>query len=116
MSFDADAASALDKHAVGLRTSLRTLKSKIATLVAYLKAVKANDVEVDHALLRKVAKLTHELSAIDATTFGRSFENEVTDAMVVTYLAAVTKASHALAEVSEKYTLVFGDKLTRRGY
>lgn len=84
--------------------------------MAYLKAARANEVEVDYALLRRVAKLSHELSAIDAETIGQSFENELTDAMVVTYLAAVTKVSHALSDISEKYTYAFGDKLSRWGH
>ena len=100
---------------MGLRTSLRTLGDRVANVVAYLNAVQAGRIPVDYGMLRRVGKLSHELSAIDSRSFDPSFENEMTDAMMITYLAAATKTSHALTSVSDKYTLAFGDRVGRRG-
>ncbi|KAH8092348.1 hypothetical protein JL720_5317 [Aureococcus anophagefferens] len=86
-----DGESALDTHVEAVDTSLRTLGSRVAVLVDYLRAVAGGKAEPDFALLRQVSGLCDTLPTGGAPDQTRDLMRDYNDALMVSYLASVTK-------------------------
>ncbi|KAK7239607.1 alpha,alpha-trehalase [Aureococcus anophagefferens] len=101
-----DGESALDTHVEAVDTSLRTLGSRVAVLVDYLRAVAGGKAEPDFALLRQVSGLCDTLPTGGAPDQTRDLMRDYNDALMVSYLASVTKNANAVNDLSEKFMLI----------
>jgi len=112
-----DGVSTLEVQNQTVITSLRTLESKIDALVRSLKSMQeqggASDGE-QHTLLRKAAKILQQLPAIDSSKFQSSFDNELKDCLMLSYLAAATKTTSSLTDLNDIYSTVFPSVERRR--
>lgn len=94
-----------------LLSSINTLNKKVQCIVRYLEGVKAGTIPVDPVLLRKAAKICNMLPTVDSSEFEHTFNSEISDALMTSYLSAVTKTLHSMNEVTDSYVSLFA----RRG-
>ena len=91
-------------------TSLRTLEEKIDVLVTALQTIQQHGGPVepkDYEILRRAAKICQQLPAIDSRNFEASFNNEIADCMMVSYLGASTKTIASLGELADLFNQVY---------
>ena len=87
---------------------------RVAIVKKYLELIKENKLPRDTKLLRQIANLASRLPAVDSPKFSGDFANELNETWMITYLAAMTKGSHLLNELVDKYNVTY-DKRGRRG-
>jgi hypothetical protein len=102
--------SALEVQNQSTLTSLRILDCKVEGVVAALQAMKDGTVPVDHALLRRAAKICQALPPVDSSTFDKDFADEMTNSLVISYLSAATRTVGQLNEVTDLYSSSYGEK------
>jgi len=105
--------SLLTAHLMGVHNALSMLNIRVKIIVKFLEAVKAGKIPADHGLLRRVGSLINQLPSADTPGFKRDFINEYNDALVITYLAAITKGANNTNELIDKFNVTF-DKSSRR--
>eukprot|EP01034_Spumella_vulgaris_P025559 gene25558-32030_t len=98
-----------------LLSSLNTLGKKVDVIVNYLEGVQSGRFIADQNLIRKAAKICQMLPAIDSDQFAQKFSEEINDALMVTYLSAVTRTLHNMSTTSDHYTSLYGEKRGREG-
>jgi hypothetical protein len=111
----------LDEHLDSLESSVRAINLRISILCEYLAKVERGEDDADAVLLRSIDGLVIQLPLVLASlederassttdsdaerTPLREIENEYGDAMLLTYLAAVTKTARAVHVYSEKFRI-----------
>jgi len=84
-----------------LSSSLQSLNSCISTLLEFLRRTKSGKIPPNSKLLRQIHGLLSQLPILSSP------EKEIThgynDALIITFLAAVSKTAKALQEYSEKF-------------
>jgi len=105
--------SQLTAHLLGVHNAIQMLSMRIKTLLTYLEAAKSGKAPKDYGLMRKIASLCNQLPAIDTDTFKGDFLNEYNDALLITYLATITKGNSATNELIDKFNATY-EKHTRR--
>jgi len=102
-------------HAGTLQQSIKMLHVRISVVKNYLEAVKAGKLPVDQGLLRDVNAVCQQLPAIESGEFNEAFFTEYNDALLLTYMAAITKASSATNEMLEKFNATQDRSFRKRG-
>jgi len=102
-------------HAETLHQSIKMLHIRISVLRQYLESVKANKLPADQNLLRDINAVCQQLPAIDSGEFNEAFFTEYNDALLLTYMAAITKASSATNEMLEKFNSTQDRQFRKRG-
>jgi COP9 signalosome complex subunit 6 len=102
-------------HATTLHQSIKMLHVRISVLKQYLEAVKAGKFPADQSLLRDINSVCQQLPAIDSGEFNEAFFTEYNDALLLTYMAAITKASSATNEMLEKFNATQDRQFRKRG-
>jgi len=108
--------SSLSGHLNHTHNAISMLNMRIKILVNFLEATKAGKIPKDHALLRRISMLTSQLPAIDTAAFRREFINEYNDALLITYLATVTKGASGINDLLDKFSIVNDRQSRRRGF
>jgi len=108
--------SSLSGHLMHTHNAISMLNMRIKILVNFLEAAKAGKIPKDHALLRRISMLTSQLPAIDNDAFRHEFINEYNDALLVTYLATVTKGASGINELLDKFSIINDRQSRRRGF
>jgi len=106
--------SQLTSHLVNMHSSIKMLTERIGFIAAYLENVKAGALPPDQTVLRSIGALMQQLPAIDSARFSGDFADEHNDALLLTYLSALTKTSAALAQLTEKFNVAFDRSASRR--
>jgi len=107
--------SSLTAHLMGVHNAIKMLSMRIKIIVQFLQATKDGQVPKDHGLLRQIASLCNQLPAIDSNTFNQDFLTEYNDALLVTYLASITKGSSQINELVDKFNTAY-DRHSRRHF
>jgi len=108
--------SMLVSHLSSMHNAIKMLYLRIKILVKLLESMKSGKIPPNHSLLRRISSLTNLLPAIDSPAFRQEFLNEYNDALLVTYLAGITKTSSTLNEMIEKFNITFDRHSRRRGF
>mmetsp|Transcript_35672 Transcript_35672/g.65267 ORF Transcript_35672/g.65267 Transcript_35672/m.65267 type:complete len:301 (+) Transcript_35672:24-926(+) len=95
--------STLDLHVTSLESSLRSLAMRADQLIVYLKAVEDKRVPSDQRLLRAAQGVCNQLPAMHKGELEAAFVEDYADTLMVSYLATVTKATHAVGDLTEKF-------------
>jgi len=104
-------------HAETLHQSIKMLHIRITILKLYLEAVKAGKFpDPDQNLLREINAVCQQLPAIESGEFNEAFFTEYNDALLLTYMAAITKASSATNELLEKFNATQDRQFRKRGF
>jgi COP9 signalosome complex subunit 6 len=97
--------SKLTSNVQGLHKAVKTLKERVQVLTNFLRDVELGKVSADQNLLRQIKGICNRLPTMDSTQFEEDFLNEYNDALLVTYLATVTRSSDAMSQVISKFEL-----------
>lgn len=108
--------SSLTSHLMGMHNAISMLNSRIKILLKFLEATKQGQIPKDHGVLRNLACLCNQLPAIDSKEFSQEFITEYNDALLITYLATMTKGSNAINEMIDKFSVVHDRQARRRGF
>lgn len=101
--------SELDAHFHTMKSSIESMNDRIAVLIDYLRRTQSGEIEPDYALLRQVDGLVRRLPLLmtsQRSGLPNEFESEYDNAVVLSYLAAITKTARAVRVVSDKSLLV----------
>jgi len=107
--------SQLAAHAGSLYQSIKMLHVRISILKEYLDDVKTGKLAVDQSVLRALNSICNQLPAIDSNEFNEAFFTEYNDTLLLTYLAAISKASSAQNEMLEKFNTTQDKQFRKRG-
>jgi COP9 signalosome complex subunit 6 len=107
--------SALTSHMTAVHNAITMLNQRIKIVLAYLEAVKAGKVQPDHGLLRRIVSLVNQLPAVDTQQFQQEFINEYNDALMITYLATMTKGANTINDMIDKFNVTY-ERNRRRGF
>jgi len=106
--------SLLTSHLTAIHNSIKMLNLRIKMIVQFLQSNQAK--EGNEAILRQINGLVQQLPAINSDKFKEDFLTEYNDALLVTYLATITRTSHAVNEMVEKFNITFDKHARRRGF
>jgi len=101
------AASTVAPHYGTLKASVTTLNQRLKLVHQYLKDTQANKVKTDHAILRQIKGLVNRLPAAHGADFKSGFISEYNDALLVAYLASITKSIDSVNNVVDKFNVAF---------
>lgn len=110
----ADGDSALAAHLEGVRNAIQMLNLRVKNIQKFLDATVKGQIPKDHHLLRQISAMANMLPAIDSDEFKNEFLMEYNDTILVTYLAAMTKACNMADELNQKFAVSYQEK-ARRG-
>jgi len=102
-------------HCETLHQSIKMLHVRISILRSYLEAVKAGTLPADQSLLRDINSVCQQLPAIESGEFNEAFFTEYNDTLLLTYMAAIAKASSATSEMLEKFNTTQDRAFRKRG-
>jgi len=95
--------SMLAPHLLGVHNAIHMLSMRVKILLQYLESVKSGKAPRDPGLLRRIASLCNQLPAIDSPTFRADFLNEYNDALMIAYLASITKGTSVANDLIDKF-------------
>jgi len=108
--------SNLTAHLLGVHNAISMLNVRVKLLLRYLESVKSGSIPADHGTLRRVASLCNQLPATDTPQFKQDFINEYNDALMITYLASITKGTNGINDLIDKFNITYDRQSRRRGF
>jgi len=105
--------SVVPPHYTTLQKAVVTLNTRVKVVQQYLRDVSSNKIEADQRILRQIKGLCARLPTMNSPNFKDDFLAEYNDALLVTYLAAVTKSTTMANEVVDKFNTAFASQRRR---
>uniref|UniRef100_A0A7S0N1E2 COP9 signalosome complex subunit 6 n=1 Tax=Pyramimonas obovata TaxID=1411642 RepID=A0A7S0N1E2_9CHLO len=106
-------ADQLTSHLTGMYSAIKMLHDRINSITAYLQEVEAGTKPMDHQLARQISSLVRQLPTVDTKQFKQEFLMEYNDALLMVYLASMTKGTAAINDLADKFNTAF-EKHSRR--
>jgi len=91
-----------------LKKAITSLNERLRILLRFLEDVQKGKVKADQKTLRRIKALCQRLPTMDTQSFRDDFFSEYNDALLVTYLASVTKSQSQLSTLVENFNLTAG--------
>jgi len=108
--------SMLTSHLSTIQSAIKMLNSRVKIIARFVKESRDGTIPRDEGLLRSVNALCHLLPTIDTDKFKEDFLTEYNDALLVTYLATITKTTNAINEMIDKFNIAYDRHSRRRGF
>jgi COP9 signalosome complex subunit 6 len=86
-----------------LKNAVGALRARIALLIEYLVAVETGKVEADSDILRNIESVCNRLPVMTNEKFNEDFFSEMSNGMMMTYLASMTKAAAKVNSMLDIY-------------
>jgi len=102
--------STVTPHYSTLQQAVTTLNQRLKVVQQFLKDTQSNKIKADHAILRQIKGMCNRLPAANALDFKENFVSEYNDALLVAYLATITKSASIVNEVVDKFNLAFAQR------
>ncbi|RLN96776.1 hypothetical protein BBJ28_00011045 [Nothophytophthora sp. Chile5] len=96
--------SALHPYLGNVRDAVKMLDRQVDVLVRFLQAMKNGEAPMDHNLLRHISSICNQLPAMKSQHFDGAFTQEYNDALLVAYLATLTKGATNANTVIDRFT------------
>lgn len=87
--------------------AVEMLHQRIALLFRFLDAHQSGKIQAPQTILREVKSICNRLPTMDHASFKTDFVDEYNDALLVTYLASLTKGTHQVNELIDRMTIAF---------
>jgi len=112
-----DGASGLDLHLDSVTSSVESMRTRIATLLDFLRKTHSKEIPVNYNLLRQVDGLLRQLPVLADDNLTTEFDNEYDDMMTLAFLASVAKTAKVVQGYSDKFKHVqdFSNSKVMRG-
>ncbi|KAI9092192.1 maintenance of mitochondrial structure and function-domain-containing protein [Phlyctochytrium arcticum] len=98
--------STLTAALVGQKNAIKMLHSRVQIICHYVNDVRSGSLPMDHNVMRQISSLTSRLPTIESPDFGKEVLMDFTDVLLMSYLASITRGTHSVAEVSEKFNII----------
>jgi len=108
--------SMLTSHLSTLQSAIKMLNMRVKIITKFVKESRDGNIPRDEGLLRSVNALCHLLPTIDTDKFKEDFLTEYNDALLVTYLATITKTTNAINEMIDKFNIAYDRNSARRRF
>jgi len=108
--------SMLTSHLSTLQSAIKMLNMRVKIITQFVHETKNGTIPRDEGLLRSINALCHLLPTIDTDKFKEDFLTEYNDALLVTYLATITKTTNAINEMIDKFNIAYDRQTRRRGF
>lgn len=102
---EAEGAGILTSHLEGLRGGLKKLNQRNGAILKYLSASEQGKIPKDLGTLRQIFSVCNQFPASDTSAFKKEFINEYNDALLVTYMGALTKATSQTNDMIDKFSI-----------
>lgn len=97
------------------RSAMEMMRERIVIIRNYLQAVETGEIPRNHQILREIAGLCSRLPIGSDSTAGTKFLKNTNDALLISYMAMMTKGFNAMSEMLEKFPVVHDRGASRRG-
>ncbi|KAG0216454.1 maintenance of mitochondrial structure and function-domain-containing protein [Mortierella sp. GBAus27b] len=97
--------SSLIAHLSGQQNAIKMLDTRIKLLHEYLQDSIQGRVPKDHDLERQISSLCNRLPTISGQAFEEEFMTEYNDVLLTSYLATITKGTHIMSEMVDKFNV-----------
>ena len=97
------ALSAVHPYLGNVRDAVKMLDRQIDVLLCFLQAIKSGEAPMDHNLLRHISSICNQLPAMPSEHFDAAFTLEFNDALLVSYLATLTKGTTNVNTVVDRF-------------
>jgi COP9 signalosome complex subunit 6 len=91
-----------------LKKAITSLNERLRILHKFLEDVQKGKVKADQKTLRRIKALCQRLPTMDTPSFRDDFFSEYNDALLVTYLASITKSQSSLNSLVENFNMTAG--------
>jgi len=91
-----------------LKKSMASLSERLKFLYRFLEDVQKGKIKADQKTLRRIKALCNRLPTMDTSAFRDDFFSEYNDALLVTYLASITKSQSLLTDLVDKFNMTAG--------
>ena len=108
--------TSLSAHLMHTHNAISMLSIRVKILKSFLEATKAGKIPKEPSILRRLSTLVNQLPAIDSENFNLEFTNEYNDALLITYLASVTKGANGINDLLDKFNVINDRQSRRRGF
>uniref|UniRef100_M4B700 COP9 signalosome complex subunit 6 n=1 Tax=Hyaloperonospora arabidopsidis (strain Emoy2) TaxID=559515 RepID=M4B700_HYAAE len=95
--------SSLHPYLGNVRDAVKMLDRQIDVLLCFLQAIKSGEAPMDHNLLRHISSICNQLPAMQSEHFDAAFTLEFNDALLVSYLATLTKGTTNVNTVVDRF-------------
>ncbi|KAG2769619.1 hypothetical protein JG687_00000947 [Phytophthora cactorum] len=96
--------SSLHPYLGNVRDAVKMLDRQVDVLLRFLQAMKNGEAPLDHNLLRHISSICNQLPAMKSEHFDAAFTQEYNDALLVSYLATLTKGATNANTVVDRFT------------
>eukprot|EP00040_Diaphanoeca_grandis_P018840 m.99138 g.99138 ORF g.99138 m.99138 type:complete len:332 (+) comp27132_c0_seq1:148-1143(+) len=107
--------SEVTMHLQTHRSAMGMLRERIIIIRNYLVAVNEGKLPRNNQILREISALSSRLPIGSDADARQTFMRNTNDAMLVSYMAMVTKGFNAMSEVLDKLPIVYERGINRRG-
>ncbi|OWZ24232.1 COP9 signalosome complex subunit [Phytophthora megakarya] len=88
-----------------VRDAVKMLDRQVDVLLHFLQAMKNGEAPLDHNLLRHISSICNQLPAMKSEHFDAAFTQEYNDALLVSYLATLTKGATNANTVVDRFSV-----------
>ncbi|CAI5726239.1 hypothetical protein KXD40_001942 [Peronospora effusa] len=96
--------STLHPYLGNVRDAVKMLDRQVDVLIRFLQATKNGEAPLDHNLLRHISSICNQLPVMKSEHFNAAFTQEYNDALLVSYLATLTKGATNANIVVDRFT------------
>ncbi|KAI9336530.1 maintenance of mitochondrial structure and function-domain-containing protein [Obelidium mucronatum] len=107
---ETDRGSSLVANLTGQRNAIKMLHARVQILRAYVRDVDNGILPRDHELLRQISAVCQRLPTMNSLEYRQEFLSDYNDILLGTYLASITKGTHAMNELVEKINVVSSER------
>ncbi|KAJ3016137.1 UNVERIFIED_CONTAM: Insulinase (Peptidase M16) [Siphonaria sp. JEL0065] len=112
---ETDRGSSLVANLTGQRNAIKMLHARVQILKAYIRDVENGTLPRDHELMRQVSAVCQRLPTMNSLEFRQEFLSDYNDILLGTYLASITKGTHAMNELVEKINVISAERKSSKG-
>jgi len=102
--------STVTPHYSTLQQAVTTLNQRLKVVQSFLRDTQSAKIKTDHSILRAIKGMCNRLPAANAIDFREGFLTEYNDALLVTYLATITKSTALVNDVVDKFNTTFASR------
>jgi len=88
-------------HFETFQTAIEALQQRIQLLISFLEKVENNEIEGNQEILKNIQGVCNRIPTMVNEKFEEDFHNEMSNGMMMTYLAAMTKAAQQVNNMFE---------------
>lgn len=107
---DTSTHSEVTQQMSSMRSSLDMLLQRVKIIISYLQAVSSGELPFSHSIQREISCLCGMLPVLQDPQFQQTFMKEKNDALLIGYMATITKSCAASQKMLEKVAAVAGDR------